>query len=578
MGTVYKAHDRVLAEPVAIKLLRSEVASDAEMTRRFRSEIKLARKVSHRNVCRIHEYGEDKGLRYISMEFIDGVDLKQVLRQRGGLPPQEAFDISVQLALGLEAIHDVGIIHRDLKTPNIMRDSRGVVRLMDFGIAKLSGADATSGGTATGQVMGTPEYMSPEQARGQKVDFRTDIYALGVVIYEIFTGQVPFKGDTPVATLFMHVQEPPPLTGFRAARIPAPLVGVLARALQKHPSDRYGSVKEMAEALRQAWAASGSEAVALATPTGLPVLRLPEENGVGSGASPISTEVRGGAPTVGLAATPGPPPRGSAPRRPAAARDVPGHPAPTVLQRAGGPTPQPGLDQTRKGLLLGALVVAVGAGVSLSLWDDLFPSPAVTPETRPPLTLAGAVVPAYQAPSASASAAADPSPGDPGAPDQGTRRAAASPPPVTSVPAPSPRVASTARAPAAPRPTPTLAAVPPTTVPPPPPPAPTPTPPPTTLAPTPLPAPAIVAPTTLAPAAVEQGVLQLVVVPFADVTVDDAPAGKVSSSKLPLATGSHVVVLNHPDYQPLRRKISIVPGETLKLVVDLAEEALRKKK
>src|SRR6185436_5619602 len=187
MGLVYKAKDRVLEEVVALKVLRPNFARTPEADRRLRSEIKLARKVSHRNVCRIHEYGEDVGgLRYISMELLEGVDLRQVLRERGGLPADEAFRTVLQVADGLQAIHEVGVIHRDLKTPNIMRDARGTIRLMDFGIAKEWGA--ANSATATGLVMGTPEYMSPEQARGDKIDFRSDVYALGIILYELFTG------------------------------------------------------------------------------------------------------------------------------------------------------------------------------------------------------------------------------------------------------------------------------------------------------------------------------------------------------------------------------------------------------
>jgi len=254
MGVVYKAHDRMLDETVAIKVLRSEFANTPDMAKRFMSEIKLARKVSHRNVCRIHEYGEDGGIRYISMEYVEGTDLKQALRDKGGLDPGEAFEVAIQVADGLQAIHDVGIIHRDLKTPNIMRDQRGVVRLMDFGIAKIEGMDRGSGAlTGTGQIMGTPEYMSPEQCLGDKIDHRSDIYALGIVDYEIFTGQVPFRGDTPVATLFKHLQDPVPFdTVPEAARIPPAAVPVLRRALAKDRSDRFSTALELAQALRQA--------------------------------------------------------------------------------------------------------------------------------------------------------------------------------------------------------------------------------------------------------------------------------------------------------------------------------------
>jgi serine/threonine protein kinase len=252
MGMVYKAHDRMLEETVAIKVLRSEFARTQEMAKRFRHEIKLARRVSHRNVCRIHEYGEDGPLRYISMEYLQGNDLKQELREKGPPPAAEAFDVAIQVAEGLQAIHDVGIIHRDLKTPNLMRDARGVVRLMDFGIAKEGGDTASGALTSTGQVMGTPEYMSPEQCRGEKIDFRSDIYALGIVNYEIFTGQVPFHGDTPVATIFKHIQDPVPLSGGAAVRIPQAAIPILLKALAKDRSGRFDTAAEMALALRQA--------------------------------------------------------------------------------------------------------------------------------------------------------------------------------------------------------------------------------------------------------------------------------------------------------------------------------------
>jgi eukaryotic-like serine/threonine-protein kinase len=191
MGMVYKAHDRLLDEVVALKVLRPDMMQDADVARRFRLEFKLARRVRHRNVCGIHDYNEDGGLRYICMEYVEGLDLKQLLRQKV-LLPVEAYDLSLQIAEGLHAIHEAGIIHRDLKTSNIMRTRDGMVRLMDFGIAKQFGVETTA--TMTGQVMGTPEYISPEQARGERVEFRSDVYALGVVVFEVFTGDVPFRG------------------------------------------------------------------------------------------------------------------------------------------------------------------------------------------------------------------------------------------------------------------------------------------------------------------------------------------------------------------------------------------------
>jgi eukaryotic-like serine/threonine-protein kinase len=246
MGMVYKAHDRRLDEIVAIKVLRPDFASDPKMAERFRSEIKLARKVRHRNVCTIHDYGEDRGLLYISMELIEGVDLKHRLKEHGAVPTEEAYGIAVQVAQGLQAVHDAGIVHRDLKTPNIMLDAAGTARLMDFGIAKRVGEGTA---TATGQIVGTPEYMSPEQAQGHKVDYRSDLYALGVVVYEIFTGQVPFRGETPISTILKHLNDPPNL---EVAALPQTLRAVLKRCLAKDPALRYASALEIAEALRQA--------------------------------------------------------------------------------------------------------------------------------------------------------------------------------------------------------------------------------------------------------------------------------------------------------------------------------------
>ncbi len=252
MGAVYRVFDRVLEEDVALKVLREDATDKSEAARRFRTEIKLARRVIHRNVCRIFEYGEEAGRRFISMELIEGTDLKRVLSQ-GSLAPDRAYAIAYQIAEGLDAIHGVGIVHRDLKTSNIMLDAAGTVRLMDFGIAKNLDEGAT-GATATGSVMGTPAYMSPEQARGEKVDFRSDIYALGVVIFELFTGRVPFDGDTPVAVILKHIHDPPPLEGSAAAGLPPALVPVLVRALAKPREQRQPSAEALA---RELDAASG---------------------------------------------------------------------------------------------------------------------------------------------------------------------------------------------------------------------------------------------------------------------------------------------------------------------------------
>ena len=251
MGMVYRAWDRELGETVAIKVLRPDLARESRrVERRFRAEIRLARRVRHRNVCSMYGDGEDRGLRYICMELIEGENLARVTRSSGGLAAEEAWDVVLQVADGLQAIHQAGVVHRDLKTANLMRDSDGVVRVMDFGIAKhlVVGSDGHTV-TASGALMGTPEYMSPEQLRGEPTDFRSDLYSFGIVIYELFTGSLPFRGDTPVATILRQLQDAPKLD---LPRLPPALRPVLRRALAKAPTGRFATADAMAGALRAA--------------------------------------------------------------------------------------------------------------------------------------------------------------------------------------------------------------------------------------------------------------------------------------------------------------------------------------
>ncbi len=231
MGMVYRAFDRELGETVAIKVLRPDMARESgRVEQRFRSEIRLARRVRHRNVCSVYGDGEDRGLLYICMELVEGENLAPLARESGGLSHDEAWSVALQVADGLAAIHEAGVVHRDLKTANLMRDRRGVVRVMDFGIAKQHGATGGVTVTATGSLMGTPEYMSPEQLRGEDVDFRGDLYSLAVVIFELFTGALPFRGETPVVTIVRQLHDLPFLD---LPQLPGPLRPVLARALAK---------------------------------------------------------------------------------------------------------------------------------------------------------------------------------------------------------------------------------------------------------------------------------------------------------------------------------------------------------
>jgi eukaryotic-like serine/threonine-protein kinase len=249
MGRVYEAFDRVLEEPVAIKVLRAELTGDPEVARRFLYEIKLARRISHSRVCRIHEYGEADGIAFISMEYISGLSLKMHLA--AGTPSlSHKFDLALQIAEGLAAIHQHGIVHRDLKSANIMVDQRGAVKILDFGIAKQTDG-GTAGLTAGDRIFGTPEYMSPEQVEGGAADARSDIYALGCVIFEIFTGRPPFQAETPYATLLKHLKEPPPLDAATPG-LPAVLLPVLSRSLAKERNARFRSVTDLMTALRAA--------------------------------------------------------------------------------------------------------------------------------------------------------------------------------------------------------------------------------------------------------------------------------------------------------------------------------------
>jgi serine/threonine protein kinase len=246
MGVVHKATDRMLDEIVALKTLRADLDESANMASRFRSEIRLARKVSSPHVCRIYEYGEDKnrgGLRYISMECVDGVTLRDLVHESGGLPVDVALDIVAQIVAGLAVIHDIGIMHRDLKPSNLMRTRTGLVKLMDFGIAKEIGGVTL---TAAGQAVGTPEYMSPEQVTGRPLDPRTDIYTTGIVLFELLTGISPFRSENLLETAHKQVKEQPDL---RTAGIPVVLAPLLGRALAKDREARFASAREFGGAL-----------------------------------------------------------------------------------------------------------------------------------------------------------------------------------------------------------------------------------------------------------------------------------------------------------------------------------------
>ena len=254
MGIVYKALDRDLEDLVAIKTLRNEALSaDPTLLDRFKQEIRLARKITHPNILRTHDLGETGGVRYLSMEFVKGITLKHLVEQDQLLPTPVALRIAKQMCAGLAAAHEVGVIHRDIKPQNILIEPTGGLKIMDFGIARLT---QERGMTATGTVVGTPDYMSPEQARGLNLDFRSDIYSMGVVLYEIFTGTLPFEGDSPIAVVLKHVQERPPAPQSKNPRIDPRIAAIILTCMQKSPDDRYQRVNALYEALTSVTAAA----------------------------------------------------------------------------------------------------------------------------------------------------------------------------------------------------------------------------------------------------------------------------------------------------------------------------------
>jgi serine/threonine protein kinase len=557
MGVVYKAHDRVLDEEVAFKVLRGETGQKPEMARRFRQEIKLARKVRHPNVCAIHEYGEEGDLRYIAMELVEGTDLKKVLRQRGPLPPREAIEIAIHIAHGLQAIHDVGIIHRDLKTPNVMLDSRGAVRLMDFGIAKR--VDAQTSATATGLIIGTPEYMSPEQARGDKVDYRSDVYSLGIVMFEMFTGQVPFQADTPLATVLKHLHEAPPLDGPAAARIPPDAKRVLAKALAKNPGDRHVSAEELARELE---ALLGHPPRARLRATRSAVAAEPaSEPRTEEMSTPVPTAVPTKARTAAVPATAGTVvPRAAAPTLSESSRPV--------VRSPRGPS---------RHLLW--IAPAAATAVAVALWlasrEPEVNIPAAAVQETPAAATPQPIVPSSPPKAKPAPIPAEEevpiriAPAD--SPLPRTQRAA---PPTVATSAPTLSRTRTpfpaSAAPPLPAAQPTVATAEPRVAPPP-----------TTTAAAPATAVSVV-PATPEPRVVPppsgRGLLSIKVKPDAEISVDGTVVGRMGTYTAPLAAGPHVVVFTHPKYQPLTRKVDIQANEKALLTIELKDDAIPRKK
>ena len=242
MGRVYKAMDLEINERVALKVIKPDIAEDKRTIERFQNEIKFARKISHKNVCRMYHLSKERDTHYIVMEYVQGETLKSMIRMTRQLSTWTAVNIARQVCEGLAEAHRLGVIHRDLKPQNVMIDQEGSARIMDFGIARSL---RTKGATVPGVMIGTPEYMSPEQVEGQETDQRSDIYALGVILYEMLTGRLPFEGETPLSVALKHKSDMPLDPRKINSQIPEALSQVILRCLEKKKEKRYQSAEEL---------------------------------------------------------------------------------------------------------------------------------------------------------------------------------------------------------------------------------------------------------------------------------------------------------------------------------------------
>ncbi|HZA80836.1 MAG TPA: Stk1 family PASTA domain-containing Ser/Thr kinase, partial [Actinomycetes bacterium] len=241
MAEVFEGRDRLLARRVAIKVLQAQFARDPSFLIRFKREAQAAASLSHPNIVAVYDTGSEDGTHFIVMEYVDGRTLKDVIRAEGPLYPDRAAEITGDVCNALAAAHARGLIHRDIKPANVMLTPDGKVKVMDFGIARATTSETI---TQTAAVVGTAQYISPEQAQGQTVDYRSDLYSLGCCLYEMLTGTVPFTGATPVAIAYRHVREDPTPPRQLNQDVPAPLEAICLKAMAKLPDNRYQTAAE----------------------------------------------------------------------------------------------------------------------------------------------------------------------------------------------------------------------------------------------------------------------------------------------------------------------------------------------
>jgi len=251
MADVYLARDQLLDRWVAVKVLFAEFAADPTFVERFRREAQAAAKLNHPNIVAIYDWGEENGTYFIVMEYIEGLSLSQIIKQEGRLSAERSAEIAIEVATGLGYAHQKGYVHLDAKSANVLLSRKGEIKLGDFGIAKAIAGSVESSLTQTGAVMGTATYFSPEQAQGREVGPRSDLYSLGVVLYEMLVGRPPFTGDTPVSIAYKHVQEAPPAPSEFGVDVPSPLAAITRKLLAKNPENRYLSAEDLVSDLRR---------------------------------------------------------------------------------------------------------------------------------------------------------------------------------------------------------------------------------------------------------------------------------------------------------------------------------------
>ncbi|MFC9132273.1 protein kinase [Streptomyces sp. NPDC057099] len=340
MASVHLAYDSVLDRQVAIKTLHTELGREQAFRERFRREAQSVAKLTHTNIVSVFDTGEDTldsmTTPYIVMEYVEGRPLGSVLdedvRQQGAMPADKALKITADVLAALEISHEMGLVHRDIKPGNVMMTKRGVVKVMDFGIARAMQSGVTSM-TQTGMVVGTPQYLSPEQALGRGVDARSDLYSVGIMLFQLVTGRLPFEADSPLAIAYAHVQEEPPVPSTINRALPPAVDALIARALKKNPNERFPSSEAMRdECLRVA------ASFHAAPPSIVPGTQAPSGAGVGSAVfPPVDQAPPAASGQVQTPYQPTPPPNPYGTPAPSAPSPAYGYP-----QQGGYQTPHPG--------------------------------------------------------------------------------------------------------------------------------------------------------------------------------------------------------------------------------------------